>query len=779
MKSNFTQYLVFFFLIGTGTTLFAQTTITGRVVDPTNRQPIAGATVLVIGTTRGATADDNGRFEVVAVGGDRVQVSAVGYQPQTVSIKVGTRTLTVELESSNTDLNEVIVSGYAQPKTIQRTAGAVGLVTSRDIARTNGIHLQNFLNLIPGVKVEMRTVAAGNRIVIRGYGNQTNFNGVGYKAYLNDIPLTDADGTTFLDDVDFTTLSRVEVLKGPGSSAYGNALGGVVNFFTERAPIGKTSLSQQVLAGSYGLFRTNTSLKTGSDNTSLNINYGHQKYDGFRLHGRSQKDFLTITSDTYLSQKRSMSVFVGYTNSYDLLSGQVDTLNLYAHPDTAEVPYIANNASIKTESVRVGVSHNYQFTDHFSNRTTLFVGGQVIDQPFAAGVNKISKVKFGGRTVFTFNNEASAWRPTVSIGAEFLKNFNFAKGYGLSNGILGALRSDLEIQAMQYSVFAQAGLQLLPKLTLSAGAGLNYVEYGITDMRAATTTPLYVNASGYKAFTPVLSPRVALAYQVTDGVSVYASAGQGYSAPGTNQVVIAQTGVVNYNLRPELGTSYEIGSKGSLLNRALTYEIAYFSMAVTDKLIPQNFPATATQPAYTLTTNAGRVQHNGLEVAVQYALRPVAGAVSLLRPFVSYIYSNFYYQDYKSDNNENARTVNYTGNKESGIAPNLLNAGFDLDIRSGFYLDATLMYVDKMPITLANDHYAPAYTLVNGKAGYRSALGNHFNLDVYVGSDNMLGNTYSSLVFLNLPNPPNNRPLFFNPAPKITFYSGAVLKYTF
>ncbi|WP_080241281.1 TonB-dependent receptor [Spirosoma rigui] len=759
--------------------LYAQVTVSGRVIDPTNSQPIAGATVLVSGTSRGTTANDKGQFELSAGEGDKLQISAIGYQTQTVPIKATTGRLTVELEPSNTALNEVIVAGYASPQTVQRTAGAVGLVTSRDIQRTNGIHLQNFVNLIPGVKVEMRTVAAGNRIVIRGYGNQTNFNGVGYKAYLNDIPLTDGDGTTFLDDVDFTTLSRVEVLKGPASSAYGNALGGVVNFYTERAPIGKTSVSQQVLAGSYGLFRTNTSIKTGTDNTSLNINYGHQKYDGFRLHGSSKKDFLSITSDTYLSQKRSMSVFVGYTNSYDLLSGQVDSLNLIVHPDTAEVAYLRNNASIKTESARVGVSHSYQFTDHVSNKTTLFVGGQVIDQPFAAGVNKTNKMKFGGRSVFTYAHDGSSLRPALSVGAEFLKNFNYAKAYGLTNGILGALRSDLEIQAMQYNIFAQAALQLAPRLTLSAGAGLNYVEYGITDMRASTTTPVYVNASGYKRFKPVLAPRAALSYQVADNVSLYASVSEGYSAPATNQVVIAQTGVVNYNLLPELGTSYEIGSKGSLLTKALTYEIAYFTMAVTNKLIPQNFPATATQPAYTLTANAGNVQHNGLELAVQYAYRPLAGAVSLVRPFVSYTYSDFYYKDYKSDNNGDAKTINYTGKKESGIAPNLLNAGLDVELRPGFYLNTTMMYVDKMPITLANDHYAKAYTLVNSKLGYRSALGRHFNLDVYAGSDNMLSSTYSSLIFLNLPNPANNRPLFFNPAPKITFYSGAMLNYTF
>lgn len=778
MKSVFISFSLFvLFLAGYSPVLLAQMTVTGRVVDPTNAQPIAGASVRIGETTQGTAADDKGQFSLSANEGDQLQVSAIGYQTQTVRVEATTRTLTIELESSNTDLNEVIVAGYSAPQTIQRTAGAVGLVTSRDIQRTSGIHLQNFVNLIPGVKVEMRTIAAGNRIVIRGYGNQTNFNGVGYKAYFNDIPLTDADGTTFLDDVDFTTLSRVEVLKGPGSSAYGNAIGGVINFYTERAPIGKTSISQQVLAGSYGLFRTNTSIRTGSDNTSLNINYGHQKYDGFRVHGGSKKDFLSITSDTYMSAKRSMSIFVGYTNSYDLLAGELDSVAIREQPKSADPAYVNNNASIKTESARVGISHNYQFNDRFSNKTTLFVGGQVIDQPFAAGVNKTNKFKFGGRTVFAYTNEASPLRPTVSIGGEFLKNFNYAKGYGLTNNVLGALRSDLEIQAMQYSFFVQAALQLAPKLTLSAGAGLNHVEYGITDMRAATAT--YVNASGYKRFKPIVSPRGALAYQVTNDVSLYASVSQGYSAPATNQVVVAQTGAVNYNLRPELGTNYEIGSKGSFLNKSLTYEIAYFNMTVTNKLVPQGFTATSTVPAYTLTTNAGKVQHNGLELAVQYAYRPTVGALSLIRPFVSYTHSNFYYKDYKSDNNSDAKTVDYTGKKESGIAPNLLNAGVDIEVRPGFYLNATMMYVDKMPINLPNNHFAQAYTLINSKVGYRSALGNHFNLDVYVGSDNMLSSTYSSLVFLNLANPANNLPLAYNPAPKITVYSGAVLRYLF
>ena len=51
-------------------------------------------------------------------------------------------------------------------------------------------------------------------MVIRGYGDQTNFNGNGYKAYYNDISLTDADGTTRLMKLTILTSATLKYSKG-------------------------------------------------------------------------------------------------------------------------------------------------------------------------------------------------------------------------------------------------------------------------------------------------------------------------------------------------------------------------------------------------------------------------------------------------------------------------------------------------------------------------------------------------------------------------------------
>ncbi len=46
------------------------------------------------------------------------------------------------------------------------------------------------------------------------------------------MPLTNAEGITLLDDVDFSYVNNIEVIKGPASTFYGGGIGGTVKFYT-------------------------------------------------------------------------------------------------------------------------------------------------------------------------------------------------------------------------------------------------------------------------------------------------------------------------------------------------------------------------------------------------------------------------------------------------------------------------------------------------------------------------------------------------------------------
>ena len=136
--------------------------------------------------------------------------------------------------------------------------------------------------------MQTRTPFGGARITLRGYypstsGNSPNSNGLGYQVFLNGIPITDATGTTVLDDIDYSTLGKVEVIKGPNSSRYGSFIGGTVydGDGASGRKLERASASRS-LSGSDGMLRTNTTFSHASDGSNFVLNYGHQGYNGFR-----------------------------------------------------------------------------------------------------------------------------------------------------------------------------------------------------------------------------------------------------------------------------------------------------------------------------------------------------------------------------------------------------------------------------------------------------------------------------------------------------------------
>jgi iron complex outermembrane receptor protein len=167
-----------------------------------------------------------------------------------------------------------------------------------ELKRGTGLFLDEAINgNVPGVSMNRRAVSSGQQFNIRGYGNGTrgtrgvssNFDGQGYKVYLNGIPITDAEGITTMDDIDFGSVGNVEVVKDPSGTLYGLAIAGVVNLKTVKPAKGKTAISQDVLLGNYGLQRYTTRFETSGENSSILVNYGSQKSDGFTIHNASQK----------------------------------------------------------------------------------------------------------------------------------------------------------------------------------------------------------------------------------------------------------------------------------------------------------------------------------------------------------------------------------------------------------------------------------------------------------------------------------------------------------
>ncbi len=745
-------------------------------------QAIPGALV-IMNAKDSVWADESGALQL-NLRGDNTEtliVSAKGYTTRTILVTNERKIVNVFLEPVNYQTNSIQVRGLYNGVSLLRTPGSIATLVTKDFERNSQTYLENSFNLLPGVRMELRNINTGARIILRGYGNQNNVNGIGYKAYYNDIPLTDADGTTNLDDIDFATLGRVEVFRGPVSSVYGTGIGGVVNLLSEKAPEG-TTIRQSLLAGSNGLFRTTTSVGIGNDKTNILFNYGQQRTDGYRMNSNSKKDFWNLNATIYNIPKSTITLFAQYTKSNDQLSGQVDSLGLINYPDSAEISYIKNNSHSELESIRLGLTQEYAFSRLLSNKTTFFIGTQEIGQPAAAILTKTNRSNFGLRTAFIYTPQIGNVATRFTLGLEGIKNIIYQKSYNLTNGALSTLRTDQELKPMQWNVFGGIELTLAKNTLMVFSASSNFITYDNEDLRA--TGGGYINQSGFKVFKPIVTPRWVVNHLISKNVSVYSNYSMGYAQPGTNQFIITQNGKVNDDVKPEMSNTFEVGAKASLLKQALYFDFAFFNMEVSDKLISQTFPAVGAQPSYTTFVNSGSVNFTGMEVTINYAYIPKQKSfLQLIRPFLSYTLNSSRNSDLKSDNNNATTTKDYTNLRVSGLPKNILNTGLDIEAGGGFYLNLTDMFTDRMPITLDNTIFSDSYNLVNIRTGFRKVFGENksprFSIDIYGGTNNVFNTRYAQFVVINLTPVNGVAPKYFTPGPKSTLYGGISFRYMF
>jgi outer membrane receptor protein involved in Fe transport len=205
----------------------AQGTIAGTVVDPATDFPVIGASVFVLGTTRGAATDVNGEFTIDGLsGGDyTVRVSYVGYQTKEftgIAVMNGETTrLEIELEEAvlGTE-NEVIVVGDAPLIDVERAESAYTI--SQDQIESRPVRdVQDVIANQAGVTQDPTGLyIRGGRATETGYV----VDGVSAKD-----PLA---GTGFGLDLGSNALGEVEVVTTGADASVGDATSGVVQIRT-------------------------------------------------------------------------------------------------------------------------------------------------------------------------------------------------------------------------------------------------------------------------------------------------------------------------------------------------------------------------------------------------------------------------------------------------------------------------------------------------------------------------------------------------------------------
>lgn len=219
-------------------------TLQGKVLDAATKEPIAGATITLEGTTHRASSDENGNFHFVT--GQKfpytLLISYIGYKTQKKIADMGN--VEIFLEADLNQLEDVVVVGYGTQKKSTLT-GSVATVDAKFLANRPITNATQALQGANGVYVSQnkgRPGAEGNTIRIRGVGTLNNNN-----------PLVLVDGVEYpLSELNPNDIESISVLKDAASAAiYGNrAANGVVLVKTKTGQKGQFQIDYNVYGGS-------------------------------------------------------------------------------------------------------------------------------------------------------------------------------------------------------------------------------------------------------------------------------------------------------------------------------------------------------------------------------------------------------------------------------------------------------------------------------------------------------------------------------------------------
>jgi len=242
-------------------TAFAQVnSISGKVVDADTKEPLAGATVAIEGTTLGTTTNGRGQFSLSGISQDRVTINIafIGYETQRIEHNFQQNrspTFNIELQTGSIELTEVEVQAIAEGQIKafieQKKAESIkNIVSAEQILTFPDLNAAEVMQRIPGITLQ-RDQGEGRFVQLRGTPPEfTNFNINGEQ-----IPSPEGDFRYVgMDIIPSDQIEAVEVTKVMTPDMDADGIGGSVNIKTREPSSGKPDV-RAAIAGGYNNLR--------------------------------------------------------------------------------------------------------------------------------------------------------------------------------------------------------------------------------------------------------------------------------------------------------------------------------------------------------------------------------------------------------------------------------------------------------------------------------------------------------------------------------------------
>ena len=502
--------------------------ISGLVVDSETNNPIIDANIFVPDSDFGAATDYQGNFKIENLENKNYTIiaSALGYKDSIVTINSESNLIIKLVPSSIMGAALEVIGRYPSKHTPNFTDNITRDIISEQKSQTLSELFRNVL----GVDVQMEhNVGRNANVSIRGSsdykpGGYNNRVLVLLDGFQMSIPNS---GSVDWNGMPLEFIDRVEVLKGPMSSLYGqNSMGGVINLVTKKF---KNEFS--TLKASYGTFNSKD-LDVGlnrniNDNFSLQTLFQYKEGDGHRFNSQFRQNNIYLKlSKPESNLTTSIIVNKSYTGQPGFDRVERPSLISYrlTNRDSIYLQFFKRFKFKNNQDLDYSFSVNHFYT-HYRDRKDV-PDTEVEPENFYNDLSVNTRIEYqwliNNDLYFLAGDDIIFEQSEISVF-----NDSFENPWQITHGIFGRLK-----------------YQVNPKLSLAAG-----IRHDFRTVKPADNFS-YINFSSF-------SPKFNMQYIVDDKSNINLSVSKGFRAPSFSELFLKYStsyGLVtqgNANLNPE------------------------------------------------------------------------------------------------------------------------------------------------------------------------------------------------------------------------------------
>jgi iron complex outermembrane receptor protein len=745
--------------------LYAGTSISGKVHDA-DGQPLKGVAITVAKTSFKTYSDDRGMFTVRLTGSTgtvQLRFESPGYYPETLlyETKEPAPSLDVLLTPRTIIKQEVKVVASRLDMSLATNPAATTVVGAEMLdAMPRSIAIDEPLHAVPGVKVDNQANGERVHLSIRGQGILSERGIRGIQVLYDGVPLNDPSGfCPDVYDIDWAGVEQVNVVRGPVAFLFGGgSAGGVIDVHTRAAEAGPLHGGLWAEGGSNGFYKTRGEISGKVRGIAYLISGSRTAGDGYRDHTAFWANNLYGRFSFRPVRSLRLSPFIMGTGFFNQ---NAEGLNLnwgYPNPrwwTMANPDALTYNEYQKTGRVTGGLNGEWDVADNQRVSFTFYTRHTAYKEPVPSSVEHRDLNAPGGSLQYELDS-----------GHDWVKN-RFSSGLDLDgqwvddrrHPNIGNAVETPELLANQSILQSRAGGYWTDRLTLGArwtllgSVRFDHIGNSLTDLLRANGLDL----SGSRNFARTTG-RVGVTFSTGKDVALFASWGQGFLPPATEELYAnpAALGGFNQTLVPATSMGEEVGARGNH-HQKIFWELEVFRLDTKHDFERYRIDS---RPLETFYGNAGESRRYGVESEVRWLpLRRITVTAA-------YTYSHFIYTKYTS--------LTYLGDLTGNDLPNsprqqgFVDASWEF-LRS-WSLGASTEAYSRAFIDPTNQTWIRAYGLLNARFSktwqHRGLYGTFF-----VAGKNLTGKRY---IAFTEPDPDGNS---YQPGANREFFGGLQIRF--